>query len=177
MPVGYFLHRYLRDLVFGAVDGTVTTFAIVAGAVGANLGAGIVIVLGIANLLADGFSMAVSNYLANHADLSRSGEHPVELGRPDPRASAFATFLAFVLVGAIPLIPFVMHAVSPGALGEPIWASSVLTALAFIGVGIAKSQATEMGALRSAGETLALGGSAAGLAFVVGWLLRGVAGV
>lgn len=177
MPVAYVLHRYLRDLVFGAVDGTVTTFAVVAGAVGANLNAGIVIILGIANLMADGFSMAVSNYLANHADLRRSGDHPVDMGRPDPRASAYATFLAFVLVGAIPLVPFVMHAVSPGALGDPIWASTALTAMAFISVGIAKSRATDMGALRSASETLALGGAAAGLAFVVGWLLRGVAGV
>jgi len=59
---------YLRDFIYGAVDGIVTTFAVVAGVAGAQLSAGIVIVLGVANLLGDGFSMAVSNYLGTRAD-------------------------------------------------------------------------------------------------------------
>ncbi|MGH8978267.1 MAG: VIT1/CCC1 transporter family protein, partial [Acidimicrobiia bacterium] len=49
---------YLRDLVYGAIDGTVTTFAVVAGVRGASLEATILVILGIANLVADGFSMA-----------------------------------------------------------------------------------------------------------------------
>lgn len=57
-------HSYLGDFVFGAVDGAVTTFAVVAGAAGANLSAGVAIILGVANLLADGFSMAVGNFLS-----------------------------------------------------------------------------------------------------------------
>ncbi|MQC18807.1 MAG: hypothetical protein DWG80_07020 [Chloroflexi bacterium] len=59
---------YLRDAVLGAVDGTVTTFAVVAGAIGASLAAPIVLVLGMANLFADGLSMGVSNYLGMRAD-------------------------------------------------------------------------------------------------------------
>lgn len=59
---------YLKDFIYGAIDGAVTTFAIVAGVAGAGLSTGIVIVLGIANLLADGFSMAVSNYLGTRAE-------------------------------------------------------------------------------------------------------------
>ncbi|MCR4335414.1 MAG: VIT1/CCC1 transporter family protein [archaeon] len=55
---------YLGDMVYGALDGIVTTFAVVAGSSGAGLGAGIIIVLGFANLLADGLSMAVGNYLS-----------------------------------------------------------------------------------------------------------------
>ncbi len=51
-------HSYLRDFVLGAMDGTVTTFAVVAGVAGAGLPSGVAIVLGVANLLADGFSMA-----------------------------------------------------------------------------------------------------------------------
>ncbi len=62
-------HSYVGDAVLGAIDGTVTTFAIVAGARGADLGSGIALVLGLANVLADGFSMAVSNYLRAKADL------------------------------------------------------------------------------------------------------------
>ena len=62
---------YLGDAVFGAVDGCVTTFAVVAGAMGANLSNTVVIILGFANLLADGFSMAVSNYLGTKSDRER----------------------------------------------------------------------------------------------------------
>lgn len=53
---------YLRDWVYGGIDGAVTTFAIVAGSTGANLSTKIILILGIANLLADGFSMAAANY-------------------------------------------------------------------------------------------------------------------
>jgi hypothetical protein len=60
--------RYLRDMVFGAVDGIVTTFAVAAGAVGGGLGATVVVILGVANLLADGFSMAASNFLGYRAE-------------------------------------------------------------------------------------------------------------
>ena len=61
-------HSYLGDFVLGAVDGTVTTFAIVAGAAGAGLSSGVAIVLGLANVAADGFSMAASNFLKARAD-------------------------------------------------------------------------------------------------------------
>lgn len=53
---------YLRDWVYGGIDGAVTTFAVAAGVAGANLSPGIVLILGCANLLADGFSMAAANY-------------------------------------------------------------------------------------------------------------------
>lgn len=55
-------HSYLGDAVLGGIDGCVTTFAVVAGAVGGGFSSIVVIVLGFANLIADGFSMAVSNY-------------------------------------------------------------------------------------------------------------------
>jgi vacuolar iron transporter family protein len=53
---------YVGDAVLGGIDGCVTTFAVVAGAVGGGFPGLVVVVLGFANLLADGFSMAVSNY-------------------------------------------------------------------------------------------------------------------
>jgi vacuolar iron transporter family protein len=61
-------HSYLGDFVLGAVDGAVTTFAIVAGAAGAGLSGGVVLVLGLANVLADGFSMAAGNFLRARSD-------------------------------------------------------------------------------------------------------------
>lgn len=61
-------HSYLRDFVYGAIDGTVTTFAVVSGVAGAGLNPEIVVVLGLANLVGDGFSMAASNYLGTKTE-------------------------------------------------------------------------------------------------------------
>jgi len=60
---------YLRDWVYGGIDGTVTTFAIMAGVVGADLSTGAVIILGIANILADGLSMAAANYSSTKTEI------------------------------------------------------------------------------------------------------------
>ncbi|HLG23770.1 MAG TPA: VIT1/CCC1 transporter family protein [Candidatus Nanoarchaeia archaeon] len=60
--------QYLGEFVYGAMDGTITTFAVVAGATGASLSPGVVLVLGFANLLGDGFSMASGSYLSEKAD-------------------------------------------------------------------------------------------------------------
>lgn len=68
----------LGDAVLGGVDGIVTTFAVVAGAAGGQLSIAVIILLGVANLIADGFSMAVSNYLGN-----RSRQQQVERARND----------------------------------------------------------------------------------------------
>ncbi|MFN0059801.1 MAG: VIT1/CCC1 transporter family protein [Planctomycetota bacterium] len=62
-------NNYLRDWIYGGIDGTVTTFAIAAGVEGANLSSGVVLVLGAANVLADGFSMAASNLSGTAAEL------------------------------------------------------------------------------------------------------------
>ena len=67
-------HNYLRDWIYGGIDGSVTTFAVVSGVAGARLSSWIILVMGFANLFADGFSMAASNYLgtkAEHDDLHR----------------------------------------------------------------------------------------------------------
>jgi VIT1/CCC1 family predicted Fe2+/Mn2+ transporter len=61
-------HNYLRDFVYGGIDGAVTTFAVVAGTMGAGFRARIVLILGGANLIADGFLMAASNFLGTRAE-------------------------------------------------------------------------------------------------------------
>lgn len=61
-------HSYVGDFILGAVDGAVTTFAIVAGAAGAGLSNGIALILGLANVLADGLSMAAGNFLRARAN-------------------------------------------------------------------------------------------------------------
>jgi VIT1/CCC1 family predicted Fe2+/Mn2+ transporter len=60
--------NYLRDWIYGGIDGAVTTFAIIAGVAGADLAASVVLILGFANLLADGLAMAASNYSGTTAE-------------------------------------------------------------------------------------------------------------
>lgn len=69
-------HSYLRDFVYGGIDGAVTTFAVVSGVAGAELGTRVVLILSVANLIADGFSMAASNYSGTRA------EHPTPSSPP-----------------------------------------------------------------------------------------------
>lgn len=59
---------YIRDVVYGANDGIITTFAVVAGVAGASLSSNIVLILGFANLLADGLAMAIGNYLGTKSE-------------------------------------------------------------------------------------------------------------
>jgi vacuolar iron transporter family protein len=78
-------HNYLRDFVYGGIDGAVTTFAVVAGTAGASLSARVMLILGAANLLADGFSMAASNFLGTRSErddfrrLWRTEERHIEI--------------------------------------------------------------------------------------------------
>ena len=68
-----YLHKasdYIKDIVYGANDGIITTFAVVTGSIGAGLGTRVIIILGLANLLADGISMGVSNYLGEKSENS-----------------------------------------------------------------------------------------------------------
>jgi vacuolar iron transporter family protein len=69
------LQEYLREFVYGGIDGAVTTFAVVAGGFGANLDPGILIILGLANLLADGFSMSVGAYLSAKSERDNYDKH------------------------------------------------------------------------------------------------------
>ncbi len=221
---------YLRDFIYGAIDGAITTFAIVAGSSGAVLGEGVVVVLGLANLFADGFSMAVSNFLGIRAarderDQARAEEerqielvpegereevrqiyaakgfegddleHVVEVITSDrdrwvetmmseelgygvdiesPLKAAAATFSAFILVGAVPLLAYIVNWLFDDLISDPFLVSGVLTALAFVGVGIGKSAVVRQPRWKGALQTLALGGAAAGVAYLVGLALRGV---
>ena len=69
------LDKYLGEFVYGGIDGCVTTFAVVAGAVGANLNSNIILILGLANLLADGFAMSVGAYLSAKTEKDQYQKH------------------------------------------------------------------------------------------------------
>src|SRR6056297_4065392 len=93
----------LPDLVYGANDGIITTFAVVSGVVGANLAPEVVLILGFANLLADGVSMGASNYLAKRS----RGEDEELLSRRDAAWQGSITLIAFILIGAVPLLAYI----------------------------------------------------------------------
>ncbi|HUV32144.1 MAG TPA: VIT1/CCC1 transporter family protein [Devosiaceae bacterium] len=218
--------NYLRDWIYGGIDGAVTTFAVVAGVVGANLGTGVLLVLGFANLVADGFSMAASNYSGTKADaddykrlrqiearhirqhpegeleemrqifaakgfsgdeleqivalLSKhedvlldtmvSEEYGLTPVQRSPLLAALATFAAFIVCGAIPLLPFLF------GMASSAMAASVMTGVVFFLIGAAKSRWSTQSWYVSGLETLAIGMAAAGLAFAVGTALQGLAG-
>jgi len=164
----FYLKKYLAELVYGAIDGTVTTFAVIAGAIGASLNPGIVVVLGFANLFADGFSMAVSNYLSMKSsnDLMETGKNPLK--------TAFATFISFIFVGFIPLFSFVAAFFSSYINDRKFLISIILTGSAFLFIGWVRAAVVKKGHLKSALETLCIGGIAAVIAFVVGFLLKDV---
>lgn len=215
---------YLRDWVYGGIDGAVTTFAIVAGVVGAALSANIVIILGLANLIADGVSMAAGNYSATktehdelahrremekrHIALDPDGEREEirqifaakgfegetlekaveaitsdrerwistmiteEFGLTetvrDAKMSAWATFAAFVACGAVPLLPFFLLPQQQAAT-----LALVLTTIVFFLIGSMKSRWSLTSWWRSGLETMAIGCGAAGIAFGIGYALRG----
>ncbi len=214
--------HYLREWVYGGIDGVVTTFAIVAGVVGANLSPVIVLILGVANLIGDGFSMGAGAYSSakaeedNYARLreieaghiekypegekeeirqifaakgieGESLENLVETISGDEKLwidimmqeeygmsaplhtainTAIHTFLAFVVCGAMPLLPFLMKTPFQAA------ASLVLAALTFFAIGSFKSIWSVKPWWREGVGTMAIGLIAAGLAFVIGYGLR-----
>ncbi len=162
-------HKYLPEFVYGGIDGAVTTFAVVSGALGASLAPGIILILGFANLIADGFSMAVSNYFSTK---SRQELNLRAFKDKLPLRSALATFIAFLLIGLIPLVSFVFSFLTGSFAQYQFTLSYILTGIALALVGWFKGHVTNKNPFRSATETLVIGGIAALLAYVVGYALQ-----
>lgn len=220
-------HSYLGDFILGAVDGAVTTFAIVAGAAGAKLENDVVLILGLANVLADGLSMAAGNFLRakadrqlldqfrsieeQHIDAIPEGEREevrqifaakgfegatldkivqvitedrqrwvntmlteewgLRLETPSPWRAGFATFVAFLLAGMVPLLPALVNL--KGHADITFFYSSILTGITFFGIGVIRGRVIDGRPLASGIETFCIGGGAALLAYLVGVVLDG----
>lgn len=165
--------KYLPEFVYGGIDGSITTFAVVAGAIGASLNSAVIIILGFANLFADGFSMSVSNYLSNKSDreLNVNEKH-----KKKPIKCALATFVSFLVIGFIPLIFFLLTFFFPSLIKNAFLFSAVLTGIAFLIVGAVKGFITGKHKLYSALEIFIIGSIASVIAYVVGYLLEGLVG-
>lgn len=154
-----------RDAIFAANDGIITTFAVIAGSTGASLSTSVVIILGFANLLADGFSMASGNYLGIRSEMDfekakNDGFRPKYL----PLRHGFVTFVSFVIAGLLPLLPYLF------GLKTELGLSVLLVAVSLFIVGSFRSFFTKKRFVRSGFEMLLIGGFAAIVAYVVGYV-------
>ena len=163
--------HYIRDLVYGANDGIITTFAVVSGVAGGQLSQVAVLVIGAANLAADGVSMGVGNFLAIRADeRARETDGLPELER-EPWKHGLATLVAFVVAGAIPLVPYVL----PSFANDRLLVSTAATFGALYLLGAARALITRDRWWLTGLESLALGAVVAGAAYAAGRLVAAVA--
>ena len=217
--------NYTGDAILGSIDGAVTTFAVISGVAGAGLPAVAGLILGVANLIADGFSMAVSNYQAvgtdrqeleqireeeeRHINQEPEGEkeeirqifaakgfegelleevvevitsdreiwvetmlreeYGLQLEPRSPLKAAAITFGAFCVVGAVPLIPYMLF---PSDSENLFFWSAVLTGIAFAVVGYYRGRVFERNPIRTALGTVGLGAGASAIAYGLGSLVE-----
>ena len=162
--------HYIRDVVYGANDGLITTFAVVSGVAGGALSTLAVLVIGVANLAADGVSMGVGNLLAIRADeRAREADGLPEL-EAYPWKHGLATLLAFVGAGAIPLLPYVL----PFSDSTRLASSTGLTFVSLFLLGAARAVITRDRWWRTGLETLSLGVVVAIAAYGAGLLVAAV---
>lgn len=215
--------NYIRDFIYGSIDGTVTTFAIVSGVVGAGMSNQAIIILGLANVLADGFSMASSNYLGTKSEIDERNlihryekeqiaykpegekeeirqifqmkgftgpdlekivevisqnenewlkimmqeEYGFGLKMRNPWKSAISTFVAFVICGIVPLLPFMLN------LRHDFFISSIFAAITFFLVGALKSRWSLESFYMSGMKTLLIGAVSSAIAYLTGSFLEG----
>ncbi|NCU30795.1 hypothetical protein EOM57_03240 [Candidatus Saccharibacteria bacterium] len=166
---------YVSSFILGAVDGIVTTFAVVAASAGVGVSSTVVVILGIANLVADGFSMGSGAFLARQAEnsnkLSRRNLKPAIVGG--------VTFVAFLAIGMLSLIPYMIDIASQHDLKSSniFLSSAIITGCAFLFIGYVKGIVTRENPIVAALITFMLGATAASLAYFAGDILGALLGV
>ena len=152
------MEQYLAEFVYGGIDGIINTFSIVAGSEGGNLLRNVIIILGISNVVSDGFSMGVSRYVSSDTEIKQG-----LLKNKNPYTSGFVTFLSFVLVGILPILPFI---ISKNKNNKYI--SFIISIIVFTLIGYIKGYVTKENKLKSSAQTLMIGTTAAILAYSIG---------
>jgi VIT1/CCC1 family predicted Fe2+/Mn2+ transporter len=226
-------YNWIPDFVYGGIDGAITTFAVVSGVVGAQLSTPVILILGFANLFADGFSMAIGKYSSDKAELeqiqrikrleyesikNKPKEEKEEIreilkefgfkGRDlsraehiitsdpeawvhmmlhhefhimedniDPKKGAIATFVAFLLIGFIPLAAYTLQSFVGWEPSKTFLSSIVATLIGLFIVGTVKTRFSDRHWFLAGIETAAIGGIAALIAYGVGDILGGLLGV
>ena len=220
----------IEDFVYGGTDGAITTFAVISGAFGASLSISVILILGFANLFADGFSMSIGNYLSRRTNkeyiekerrkeewsidnLAKEEKEEIreiyknkglegdlledivkvitskrkvwidtmmreELGlvddKKEPKDTALTTFIAFNILGLIPLSPFIIIyiiGITSISSNYAFILSSIFTAISFFLIGIIKGKIVKKSWIKSGLHTLGIGGIASTVAYIVGYIL------
>ncbi len=166
-PWEIFARHYIRDIVYAANDGVVTTFAVVAGVQGARLAPLVVLTLGFANLAADGLSMAVGNYLGIKSERAVEQGEAFQEWEESVHALRHAgvTWTAFVIGGLMPLLPYMLG--TPQSVAN--LTSIGLSGAALFGVGAARTRVTGRRWWHGGLEMLTVGALAGGAAYLAGW--------
>ena len=157
----------VRAAVYGANDGIVTTFAVVAGVSGAGLSTDVIIVLGIANMIADAFSMGISDFLGEESARKASGK---KLGKV--WNTGLTTFIAFVIAGTLPLLPYLSGYLGVNLIQSTRFPLSIAaTVCALFLVGSLRTHYIKGSWMRNGLEMLIVGSVAATIAYSVGFLI------
>ncbi len=157
--------RNLPDIIYGANDGIITTFAVVSGVVGGDLSSQVVLILGFANLVADGISMGASNFLSE-----RSRREPVRFERASRKG--LATTSGFVLAGIVPLLAYLV----PGLDMDRFVLAIMLATITLFSLGAARALFSSLNWLRAGTEMLVVGSMAGAVAYGVGVFGAAIAG-
>ena len=155
------LYQSMPQIVYGGVDGTISTFAVIAGAYGGNLGYQVVLILGLSSLVADGFSMAVGAYLS--AESARSTQ---------PLRASLNSFISFVFLGSLLLVPYLLGLLINLSDGQMFVGAVGAACLSLAIIGSLKALAEGTSRLRSVLEVVLLGTLAAGIAYLIGHLIK-----
>lgn len=156
----------IRDSVFAASDGIITTFAVVAGSVGASFSPNVVIVMGIANLLADGLSMASGTYMGVKSESDfEEAEGDKHLTGSSPLKQGAITFVSFVISGTLPILPYLLN------FNNPFYLSVLIVFLSMFTIGSIRGKLTQKNILKSGIETMFIGGMAAVVAYGAGFMI------
>lgn len=173
----HFDPRLLRAAVYGANDGIVTTFAVVAGVAGAGLPSRIVVILGLANMVADGLSMGLGDYLGETSEQRMRRASGSNYLREGLWRTGLVTFCAFVIAGVMPLLPYVIGFVGIEVPPEQQFPVSVMaTLLALFVVGSLRTLITKGSWLRNGLEMMTIGSLAAMVAYVLGSVVEKMLG-
>lgn len=146
----------VRASLLGAVDGVITSFAIVAGAHALTSSVQTVLVVGTSSLLADGVSMGVSEFLSSESENVVTGRST------SPTVLGLVCFSSFVACGIVPLTTFI--------LSESLLATSAFTLLELLALGSLRTMFTREKLLVGVAQTTVLGVFAGSVAFAVGQL-------
>jgi predicted membrane protein (TIGR00267 family) len=174
----------MKASVYGANDGIITTFAVMAGVIGARLSPNVVIILGLANLFADGISMGLGDYLGEKSERQlrkqqAPQEHPCKLYDKNGVAceatvegpvwlTGLVTFVSFIIAGFAPILPFILNSLLDLGINQAL-VSLATTGLALFMVG--SSRTTFIGGKwwKNGLEMFAVGMLAALVAFGLGY--------